>query len=71
MAVSPELHALVDQLSDRGLRVGQIFCNVFCDITVDGHDPFYTDDDIMNKRLSRYLKSYIIKERNNATKSTT
>lgn len=47
---------IVKKMTDEGLRIGQIFDNVFGMIAADGKDPFYVDDKMMTEYLNKYSK---------------
>lgn len=39
-------------------RFGQLMCNIFNDMKVEGKDPFFPEDDLMIERIEKYVEKY-------------
>jgi hypothetical protein len=55
--VQAEIAKIIRDMSDRGLRIGQIMSNVFDVIAKDGQDPFFVTDVKLLEYLNKYFKS--------------
>jgi len=45
---------ILREMNSNGLRIGQIMSNLFYNISKDGTDPFYIEDDKLLEQLKEY-----------------
>lgn len=55
--ISQSLHDKLDKLASKDLRVGQIFSVLFQRMKEQGHDPFFVENDILEKFVDEFLEA--------------